>query len=171
MANAEKPLVNRVARSGLITIDLEEYAPKADVAHFDLREFLFQGLVLREKEFRQAMKEHDWSAYREKILLVYCSTDAIIPTWAFMLVTSKAIPFAQAVFHGDYSRYLEQHFRRVIENLDTAPFDDGLVVVKGCAREEVPASAYVMLQQKLQPVVRSLMYGEPCSTVPVFKRK
>lgn len=165
------PLVNRVAQSGLITLDLEHYAPAGELRQFDLADHLYQGLVLREKEFRQGLAEHDWSQYEGAVLLVFCSADAIVPKWAYMLVTSLAMPFAREVFFGDTTAYLEKHYEQVIGSLDTEPFADARVVVKGCSGGEVPASAYVAIQRKLQPVVRTLMYGEPCSTVPIYKRK
>ena len=166
-----EPLVNRVAKSGLITIDLEQYFPKEETAVFDLKDHLFQGLVLREKEFREAVKNHDWSQYRNKVLLVYCSTDAIIPVWAFMLVASAAGPYASNVFQGTADEYLKFAFLKALEAIDPEDYVDKRIVIKGCSNKPVPPAAYSELTRKLQPVVKSIMYGEPCSTVPIFKKK
>ncbi|RME00706.1 MAG: DUF2480 family protein [Bacteroidetes bacterium] len=166
-----EPLVNRVAKSGLITIDLEQYFPKEEIAVFDLKDHLFQGLVLREKDFREAVKTHDWSQYRDKVLLVYCSADAIIPVWAFMLVASAAAPFARGVFQGSREEYLKFAFLKALESIDPEQYADKRIVIKGCSNKPVPPAAYAELTRKLQPVVKSIMYGEPCSTVPIFKKK
>ena len=163
-------LRNRVAESALRTIDLETLWSEPPIAIFDLKDHLFQGLVLREKEFRQALQDHNWEQYREKALLVYCSSDAIIPAWAPMLVASRAADFALEVFPGDQNAYLEAKFREAIASLDPAEFEDARVVVKGCSKRSVPPGAYIALLNRLQPVVRTLMFGEPCSTVPVYKR-
>ena len=163
-------LTNRVAQSGLLTIDLEKYYPETPLAEFDLKEFLFQGLVLREKDFRQSLAEHDWSQYAGKTVLVFCSADAIIPAWAGMLVVSYALPFAEDVFAGDQMAWLDDQYRRTIEHMDLSEWVDQRVVIKGCGDRTVPHGAYSMLVKRLQPVVRSLMFGEPCSTVPVYKK-
>ena len=164
-------LTNRVAQSGLRTIDLEDFYPKHPLAEFDLKDYLFQGLVLREKDFRAALAQHNWIQYTGKTLLVYCSNDAILPAWAPMLVASYALPFAEDVFAGDLMMYLEDSFRRTIRQMDTTDLEDARVVIKGCSSSIVPLGAYVELIRKLQPVVRTLMFGEPCSTVPVYKKK
>lgn len=164
-------LTNRVAQSGLRTIDLEDFSPKQAIAQFDLKDYLFQGLVLREKDFREALTQHDWTQYTGKTLLVFSSTDVIIPAWAPMLVTSHALPFAEDIFFGDHMMYLEDHYRRAIQHMEIADLVDGRVVIKGCGNSIVPPGAYLELVKRLQPVVRSLMFGEPCSTVPVFKKK
>ncbi len=166
-----EPLVNRVAKSGLITIDLERYYPKEETAVFDLKDYLFKGLVLREKDFREVVKNHDWSQYRNKVLLVHCSTDAIIPVWAYMLVATAAAPFAIEVFQGTQEEYLKLAFSKKLETINVEEFADKRIVIKGCSNKPVPPSAYAELSRKLQPVVRSIMYGEPCSTVPIFKKK
>lgn len=163
-------LTNRVAQSGLITIDLEDFYPKHPLAEFDLKDYLFQGLVLREKDFRESLANHDWTQYTGKTLLVYCSTDAILPAWAPMLVASFALPFVADVFAGDLMAYLEDSYRRAIQQMDTTDFEDSRVVIKGCSNSTVPPGAYLELVKRLQPVVRSLMFGEPCSTVPVYKK-
>ncbi|OAV42870.1 DUF2480 family protein [Lewinella sp. 4G2] len=163
-------LTNRVAASGLITLKLEEYWPTAGFATFDLKDYLFMGLILKEKDFRAAVKEHDFSQYAGKTLLVFCSADAIIPNWAYMLVAAAAAPFAADIYQGTEEAYLRQHFRGVIQQLNVADFADKRVVIKGCGDRAVPASAYLDVTKHLQPHVKSLMFGEPCSTVPVFKK-
>jgi len=168
--STEKPLVNRIAQSGLITFKLEDYLPQAEIVHFDLKDYLFKELILKEKDFREALKEHDWSTYQDKILLVHCSTDAIIPVWAYMLVTAYATPYASEVFQGSKDDYLIRHFSKVIDRIDAADYEDALLVIKGCSDLPVPLTAYVMITEKLRPVARSIMFGEPCSTVPIYKR-
>lgn len=163
-------LTNRVAQSGLVTIDLEKYAPTHPLATFDIKDYLFQGMVLREKDFREALGAHDWSQYAGKTLLVYCAADAIIPAWAPMLVASHALTFAEDVFAGDLMSYLEDWYRRAIQNIDLSEMEDGRIVIKGCSNSIVPPGAYLELVKRLQPIVRSLMFGEPCSTVPVYKK-
>lgn len=163
-------LINRVANSGLITINLEDYYPSHDMVVFDLKEYLFKELILKEKDFRTALKEIDWSSYSEKILLVVCSTDAIIPVWAYMLVSAYASPFAYTVFQGSRSEYLKVHFDKEIKHIQGAEYKDQRVVIKGCSDKEVPPAAYALVTATLQPYAQSIMYGEPCSTVPIFKR-
>jgi len=163
-------LVNRVANSGLITINLEDHFPREERVSFDLKEYLFHGLILKEKEFRQALKEIDWQQYRGKVLLVYCSTDAIVPVWAYMLVSTLAAPFAADVFFGTEPDYLEGHYRQVLSDLDYGQYEGERIVIKGCSKHPVPASAYMEIARRLQPHAQSIMYGEPCSTVPIFKR-
>lgn len=167
----DKPLVNRVAQSGIITIKLEEYFPAEPLAHFDLKAYLFMELILKEKDFRTAIKEHDWAQYQDKVLLVYCSSDAIIPQWAYMLVAASAAPFAADIFQGEAEAYYNQYFRQRIASLDTDQYQGQRIVIKGCSDHPVPAGAYLELTRHLQPVARSIMFGEPCSTVPVFKQK
>ncbi len=168
--NTEKPLVNRVANSGLITLNLEEYFPKEAVAIFDIKDYLFQGLLLKEKDFRAAMKEHDWSQYEGKHLAVYCSTDAILPTWAFMLVTMYAEPFAISITQGDATTVYTNHYRAALAKLDVNQYEDKRIVIKGCSNKPVPVSAYMELVRLLRPHAKSIMYGEPCSTVPIYKK-
>jgi hypothetical protein len=163
-------LINKVANSRLITFKLEEYWPTAPFASLDLKDYLFMELMLKEKDFREHLKAHDFSQYQDKCLLVFCSTDAIIPAWAFMLAAAAAAPFAMDTYLGSEADYLRDHFRKVVAGLDLAAFSDQRVVVKGCGEKQVPASAYLDVTARLQPVVKSIMYGEPCSTVPVFKR-
>jgi hypothetical protein len=163
-------IVNKVAQSGLITLKLEEWMPPAgSIAAFDLAPHLFKGLLLREKDFRQVVAETDWSAYAGKVLAVYCSAEAIIPVWAYMLVAVEAQPHAEGVFFGSPSEVETRLLLERINGIDSETYRDARVVVKGCADREVPAAAFLELSRVLRPVVRSLMYGEPCSTVPVYK--
>lgn len=168
--NQDKPLVNRVAQSGLITLKLEEYLPAAELVRFDLKDYLFKELLLREKDFRAAMKEHDWSQYQDKVLLVHCSSDAIIPIWAYMLVASYAAPYADDVFQGTDEAYYQAALTRSLAALNPADYEDSRIVIKGCSDRPVPLSAYVELTRLLRPHARSIMYGEPCSTVPIYKK-
>lgn len=170
MNTEEKPLINRVANSGLITINLEDFFPKEEVMTFDLKDYLFKELILKEKDFRLALKEHNWEQYQDKFLLVYCSTDAIIPVWAFMLVSAYATPHAKSIFQGTESEFHKLAFASALDNFDAAQYDQKKIIIKGCSNKPVPVSAYVDLTQKLQPFAQSIMYGEPCSTVPIFKR-
>jgi len=164
-------LVNRVASSGLITLKPEEWAPSITPEVFDLKDYLFMSLILKEQDFRNSMKEHDWSQYRDKVLCVYCSADAIIPSWAYMLVATMASPFAGEVFFGSREQWISKQLLQHIEQMDVKPFQDRMVIVKGCSDEvAIGPEIYVALTSKLVPVVKSLMFGEPCSTVPVYKR-
>ncbi len=170
MSSNEKPLVNRVANSGIITLDLEQWYPSDELVHFDIKDYLFQGLILKEKDFRTALKELDWSDYQDKILLVYCSADAIVPSWAYMLIASYATKFAKDVVQASSSEYLNLYYREHIAALDLDSYEDKRVVIKGCSKKDVPVGAYLELTKVLQPRVKSLMFGEPCSTVPVYKK-
>ncbi|MBB4079929.1 ABC-type cobalamin transport system ATPase subunit [Lewinella aquimaris] len=163
-------MVNKVAAAGLITLKLEDYWPERALVPFDLKEYLFMELILKEKDFREAIKEHDFSQYQDKVLLVYCSADAIIPAWAYMLVAAAAVPYTADIYQGTEAEYLRDHYRRAVDRLDPENFADQRVVIKGCGDREVPAAAYLEITAKLRPVARSIMFGEPCSTVPVYKR-
>jgi len=170
MQNIEPPLVNKVAASGLVTLKLEEYFPKEELALFDLKDYLFMGLILKEKDFREALKEHDWLQYEGKNLAVFCSADAIIPVWAYMLVTVYAAPYARDVFQGTADEFYKHIFQKALDQMDATAYTGQRIVIKGCSDKPVPPSAYVELTRKLQPHALSIMYGEPCSTVPIFKR-
>jgi hypothetical protein len=167
----EQPLINRVANSTLITINLEDYFPKTPIQIFDLKDYLFMELILKEKDFRAALQEHDWTQYQGKILCIYCSNDAIIPTWAFMLVATYSAPFAADIVQTDEKSYLTLAYQKALEAINPEDFRDKRIVIKGCSSKPVPVSAYVELTRKLQPVVKSIMFGEPCSTVPIYKKK
>ncbi len=168
---ANTPLVNRVVQSGLITLDLEQFYPKGEVLAFDLKPFLFMELILKEKDFREQIDQIDWSQYAGKHLAVHCSTDAIIPMWAYMLVAAKAAPHAAGIIQCTPEQYVELWFLRAVSALPTEQYTDKRIVVKGCSDLPVPPVAYLELTRLLTPVARSIMFGEPCSTVPVFKKK
>lgn len=163
-------IVNRVANSKLITIDLEDLYPQGQRILFDIKDWLLEGLVLREKEFRASAKAHDWSQYQGTYVALTCSTDAIIPGWAFMLLTTYLSPVAKKVVTGDLEMLETMIYSEILQDLDLSPYQDLPVIVKGCSRKPVPKNAYLQLISKLQPVAKSIMYGEACSSVPLFKR-
>ncbi len=163
--------VNKVAESGLISLDLASFLPANEMVVFDIKPYLFMELILKEKEFRQSLSEIDWSQYQDKIVGIHCSTDAIIPMWANMLVVSNLNPFAFAVYFGDENKVREQILLESISKINAGDYTDQRVVVKGCGETPIGESAYVAITQKLRPTVKSIMYGEPCSTVPVYKKK
>jgi len=166
----EKGIVNRVATSSLVSIDLEEFYAVGERVLFDMKECLFQGMILKEKDFRDFIKAHDWSRYRDKFVAITSSVDAIIPTWAYMLLSVSLQPFARKVFFGNLSE-LESHlFHDALSGFPWEQYRDAKVVIKGCSKVEVPASAYVEVTNYLRPLAASIMYGEACSTVPLFKR-
>ena len=163
--------VNKVAESGIITLNLEDYYPKDEVTVFDLKEYLFMGLILKEKDFREALKILDTEIYSNKIVALTCSADAVIPMWAYMLVASLLQPVVKEIFYGTELFTKETLLLRHIEKIDANMFNDLRIVIKGCGELPIGESAYVAITQKLRPFAKSIMYGEPCSTVPVFKRK
>lgn len=164
-------LVNRVAESGLITLKPEEWIPNIQPVAFDLKDYLFMGQILKEKDFRESMKAHDWSQYQGKIICLFCSADAIIPSWAYMLIATSAAPFASSIFFGNASQWRSSQLISFIKDMDITPYQDQMVIIKGCSDEfEIGPEIYVELTSRLVPVVKSLMFGEPCSTVPVYKR-
>ena len=165
-------IINKVAESGLITIDLEKYLPqKTEIEVFDLKDFLFMGMILKEKEFREALKKHDWEKYRDKNVAITCSADAIIPVWAYMLVTSYLQPVARETLVGSESEVYKTIFLKNISSINVAEFSDKRIVLKGCGETPIDDFAYAEATRKLLPVAKSIMYGEPCSTVPVYKKK
>ena len=166
-----EPIINKVAESGLITLDLEEYYPRGEVAVFDLKDHLFMGMILKEKDFREALKTLDWEKYRDKNVAVTCSTDAVIPVWAYMLVASYLQPVAREVVMGDERELHKIIFLKNLSRIDLGQFADKRIVVKGCGETPIGDFAYMEIAKLLRPVARSIMYGEPCSTVPVFKKK
>lgn len=167
----QEEIVNRIASSSLITFELEKYYEPGDRVSLDIKDQLFQGLILREKDFRQFVKAHDWSNYTTKHVAVFCSADAIIPAWAFMLLGIALEPYAASVVFGSEKDLEISLFRKNLARVDWAHFTDSKVVVKGCSKVEVPETIYIELASKLKPYVASLMFGEPCSTVPLYKRK
>jgi len=168
--NTMNEIVNKVASSGLITIDLEELYPAGERVVFDIKDHLWQGLALKEKDFREFIKSNDWEQYRDKIVAITCSADAIVPNWAYMLVASKLIGIASKIIFGSPETVETIIFRDMIQQLPLEAYRDKRLVIKGCSNKPVPPSAYVELVTRLQPVAKSIMFGEPCSTVPVFKR-
>ncbi|WP_367864746.1 DUF2480 family protein [Pedobacter sp. WC2423] len=167
----QENIVNKVASSGLVTFNLELYYDQGERVVYDIKENLFHGLMLREKDFREFIKAHDWASYTGKNVAVICSADAIVPTWAYMLLANKLKPFANEVVFGGLDTLEAVLFSKALAKVDLSVYQDARVVVKGCADIDVPVSAYVEITSLLTPVVRSIMYGEPCSTVPIFKRK
>lgn len=163
-------IVNRVANSGIITLNFDEILTEIQTAQFDLEPFLWQGLALKEKDFREAIKNYDWSKFQNQHVAVFCTADAIIQTWAFMLIASKlqeqnaTAYFCQPV---DLPEFLALNY---IQNLNAETFANARVVVKGCGTFNLSPNCYVALTQKLQPIVKTLLFGEPCSTVPVYKQ-
>ena len=164
-------IVNRVAQSKLITFDLEEYYPEGPRMELDIKEWLFEGLILREKEFRAQVDAHDWSAYQDAFVVLQCSSDAIVPGWAFMLITARLQPYAKAVVFGDLEKLETMLYQEILEKLDLEQFRDKPVIIKGCTNKPVPQNAYLWATSKIQQVAKSVMYGEACSSVPIFKRK
>ena len=162
--------VNKVAESGIITLNLEDYYPKEEVVVFDMKDHLFMGLILKEKDFREALKTLDTSVYENKIAALTCSADAVIPMWAYMLVASLLQPVAKEIIFGTEEKAREEILLRNINTINTDDLQDARVVIKGCGELPIGESAYVAITQKLRPVAKSIMYGEPCSTVPVFKK-
>lgn len=163
-------IINKVANSGLVTLDLEDYYHQGERVVYDLKDNLFMGLILKEKDFREFLKSHDWAQYAGKNVAITCTEDAIIPTWAYMLLTLQLEPHANAVVFGSLNHLEEKLYFDAIARIDVEAYRDVRVVVKGCSKHPVPTAAYVELTRKLQPVVQSLMFGEPCSTVPLFKK-
>jgi hypothetical protein len=164
-------LVNKVAESGLLEIDLEKFYPKEEVVVFDLKHYLFMELILKEKDFREALKNHDFSAYQDKLVAVTCTADAIIPFWAYMLVAASLQPFAKDMVVGDEALLRKTIFLKNINSIEVNDFADKRVVIKGCGDLPIGEFAYLEITKLLRPVAKSIMYGEPCSTVPVFKKK
>ncbi len=163
-------LVNKVAQSSLETINLEKYYPVAMVNELDIADYLFKGLILKEKDFRSALKELDWSIYADTTLCVHCSTDAIIPVWAYMLISTYAESYCKTIYQGSPSEFIKFHYYKVLAEIDYDQYQDSRVVIKGCSDKPVPPAAYAYITEKLKPFAQSIMYGEPCSTVPIFKR-
>lgn len=166
----EDVIVNKVADSGLITLDLEEYYPKEETAVFDLKDHLFMGLILKEKEYREALKNLDWSSYQNKNVAITCSADAVIPMWAYMLTASYLQPVAKEVIFGNEDFLHRALFLKNLSKINPSEFTDKRVVIKGCGDKSISETAYVEITKLLRPVVKSIMYGEPCSTVPIYKK-
>ena len=166
-----EPFINKVAESGLIGLDLAQYIPNNEIVVFDIKPYLFKELMLKEKDFRASLATIDWSEFENKIVGIFCSTDAIIPMWANMLIVANLSPYVKSVFFGDENKTRELVLLEEIQKIDPSVFTDQRVVVKGCGDTPIGESAFIAITQKLRPVVKSIMYGEPCSTVPVYKKK
>ena len=166
-----EPIINKVAESGLVTIDLENYYPKEEVAVFDMKDHLFMGLILKEKEFRESLKKVDWEKYRDKNVAIICSADAIIPVWAYMLAATYLQPVAKDAVMGDEKELHKTLFIRNISAINAAEFADKRIVIKGCGEIPIGDFAYMEITKLLRPYAKSIMYGEPCSTVPIYKKK
>ncbi len=164
-------IINRVANSKLITIDLEDFYPEGKRVVFDIKDWLFEGLILREKDFRLKAKEHDWSQYQDNYVALTCSTDAIVPGWAYMLLTTYLNTFAKKVLIGNLEILETSLYQDIINKIDVSFYTDKPVIIKGCANKPVPENAYILLTTKLMSVAKSVMYGEACSSVPLFKRR
>jgi hypothetical protein len=166
----EKEIVNRVAKSGIITINLEEFYPSGERVLFDIKDLLYQGLILREKDFREFVKKEDWSFYTDKYVALICSEDAIVATWAYMLLTTHLAPFVKKVVFGDLETLETVLYSEVLNNLNTNAYEGGRIVIKGCGDLPVPKAAFVEITRLLRPVAKSIMYGEACSMVPLYKQ-
>lgn len=167
----QEDIVNKVAMSGLVTLDPTQFYPAGERVVYDIKDNLFQGLILREKDLRDFIKEHDWLQYQDKFVALTCTADAIVPDWAYVLLANKLAPYARDIVFGDIDVLETVLFLKNIEGMDVEQYRGQRVVLKGCGDTPVPVSAYVELAKKLTPVVKSLMYGEPCSTVPIYKKK
>jgi hypothetical protein len=164
-------IVNKVAQSGLIVLDMKSFVPSDDdVVIFDLKPFLFQELLLREKDFRASMKSLDWSQYQDKYVAITCSSDAIVPMWAYMLIASNLEGIAKDFIFGDKNQMNQHVLIQHIQNIDREAYKDVKLVIKGCGDVSVYEGAYLAITKHLKPVVKSLMFGEPCSTVPIYKQ-
>lgn len=164
-------IVNRVANSRLKTIDLEESYPKGQRTIIDIKQWLFHELILKESDFREHLKNHDWSQYQNHFVALTCSSDAIIPSWAFMLISTYAAPFAKKIVVGNLETLETAIYYDIIHNFNVEDYKNKPVIIKGCANKPIPETAYIQLIEKLQPVAKSIMFGEACSTVPLFKKK
>jgi hypothetical protein len=165
------PIINKVAESGLITLDPQEYYPKGETAVFDMKDFLFMGLIVKEKEFREAMKSADWEKFRDKNVAVTCTADAIIPVWAYMLAISNLQPVAKNLVMGDEKELHKTLFLKNLSGINANEFAGKRIVIKGCGETPIGEYVYAEITRILRPVAQSIMYGEPCSTVPIYKKK
>ncbi len=170
MPKNTEEIINRVAQSKLVTFDLEDYYPAGRRELLDIKDWLFEGIVLREKEFRNFVAEYNWEQYQDTYVAVTCSTDAIIPGWAYMLIMTKLQPHAKLVVIGDFENLETSIYQSIIDRIDVSEFEDKPVIIKGCSKKPVPPNAYLWITAKLQTVAKSVMYGEACSSVPLFKK-
>tara|TARA_R110002049_G_scaffold26035_3_gene91118 strand:- start:1965 stop:2477 length:513 start_codon:yes stop_codon:yes gene_type:complete len=163
-------IINRVAKSGIITLNLEEYYVEGERVAYDIKQNLWQEIALKEKDFREFIKTNDWSIYQDQLVAIHCSVDAIVPTWAYMLLSIAIQPYAKKVHFGDLSTMNQVIFEEQLSKIDFSQYQDARIVIKGCGDKDVPESAYVTLTNKLLPFAKAIMYGEPCSTVPLYKK-
>lgn len=164
-------IINRVANSKLVVFDLEDYYPKGKRTLFDIKDWLYEGFVLREKEFRAFVKNYDWAQHQDEYVALYCSSDAIVPAWAYMLVTFALEPYVKQTALGDLNALETELYQDIIKNIEVEPYRDQPIIIKGCSKKPVPTAAYIMLSQALKPVAKSILFGEACSSVPLYKRK
>ncbi len=167
----QENIINKVAESGLTSFDLADFYPQGERVVYDIKDNLFHGLILKEKDFREFIKEHDWAQYQDKHVAITCTADAIVPTWAYMLLANRLAPYAKTMVFGTLETLETVLFENALSDLDIEQYRNQRIVLKGCGDIPVPVSAYVDLTAKLTKVAKSIMYGEPCSTVPIFKRK
>lgn len=167
----QEEIINRVAQSKLITFNLEDYYPEGNRVALDIKDWLYEGFILKEKEFRAYVQEHDWSQYKNAYVAMHCSTDAIVPGWAYLLLTMQLSPFAKKIVQGSLADLETLLYQSVLNDLDFTEFQDKSVIIKGCTKKPVPTNAYIILADKLRPIAKSVMYGEACSAVPLYKRK
>jgi hypothetical protein len=163
-------IVNRVANSALEVFDLEDYYPAGIRTQLDLSQWLIEGILLKEAAFREALKNHDWTQYQNQWIALHCATDAIVPAWASILVTTYLAPYAKKVVLGNLEDLDTALYTAILPTIDYTVYQDKPVILKGCSKKPVPASAYIMAIQNLQPFAKSIMYGEACSAVPLFKK-
>lgn len=164
-------IVNRVAKSPLKNIDLEELYPDGKRILFDIKNWLFEGIILKEKDFRESVNKHDWSQYQDTYVALTCSEDAIIPSWAYLLLSAELTPYAKKIVVGDLELLETSIFQEIINHMDISEYQDKPVIIKGCADKPIPASAFSFLIDRIQPIAKTIMYGEACSTVPLYKKK
>lgn len=167
----ENEIVNKVAQSSLMIFDLEDVYPTEDLVILDVSQWLYQGFILKEKEFREVLKNFDFSVYQNKYVALNCTTDAILPSWAFMLVSSYIQPYAKMVVQGSLHELIVAYYQMLVQQTDFSVYQDQPVIIKGCSKKPIPEEAYVMATQKMMNYARSIMFGEACSAVPIFKRK
>lgn len=167
----QEEIINRVANSKLITIDIEDLYPKGERVTFDISPWLLEGIVLKETDFRKAVDAHDWSQYKDTFVALHCSTDAIIPGWAYLLLSIHLAPFAKKVVIGNINLLETILFSEILNTLDLTTYQNKTVIIKGCAEKSIPENAYIMLASRLQPITQKIMYGEACSAVPLYRKK
>jgi len=164
-------IINRVSQSKLITFNLEDYYPKGKRIRIDIKDWLYEGFILREKDFRELLEKHDWESYQDSYVALCCSTDAIVPGWAYMLIATKLQPYTKKVIIGSLEDLESSLYQTILENLDVSSYVDKPVIIKGCSNKPVPPNAYLWATTKIQAVAKNVMYGEACSSVPLYKKK